>query len=239
MDANLEFLKNCTTQDLRILVDYLVRDKDGDTRWTESMTSTVEYRKYYPDDLPQMVELIDKEFREYGGNSLANFFRGEGPSYKEVLCDVCDKMDVNYNKNSEVAYIEMEMLKKILLKSAEKMNEEELKEMLKNCGGGDIVGGKEILVAALQTAIKIGGFSSYTIAVTVANSVAKAILGRGLTFAGNAALTRGLAIFAGPIGWIITALWTVIDIAGPAYRVTIPACIQIAYMRVAKQEYLE
>ena len=29
----------------------------------------------------------------------------------------------------------------------------------------------------------------------------------------------------------ITALWTVLDIAGPAYRVTIPATIQVAYLR--------
>ncbi|MDE6045338.1 MAG: hypothetical protein K2F85_07480 [Helicobacter sp.] len=40
-----------------------------------------------------------------------------------------------------------------------------------------------------------------------------------------------MGVFLGPIGWIITALWTALDIAGPAYRVTIPATIQIACMR--------
>ena len=40
-----------------------------------------------------------------------------------------------------------------------------------------------------------------------------------------------MSILIGPIGWAITSIWTIIDIAGPAYRVTIPACIQIAYMR--------
>ena len=40
-----------------------------------------------------------------------------------------------------------------------------------------------------------------------------------------------MAIFAGPIGWLLTVIWTAIDVAGPAYRVTIPCCIQIAYMR--------
>ena len=60
---------------------------------------------------------------------------------------------------------------------------------------------------------------------------AKFLTGRGLTIAANAALTKWLSVFAGPIGWAVTALWTVIDIAGPAYRVTIPAVIQIAYMR--------
>ena len=52
----------------------------------------------------------------------------------------------------------------------------------------------------------------------------------------NAALTRSLCVFAGPIGWVVTAVWTLLDIAGPAYRVTIPAVIQVAYMR-AKMQY--
>ena len=49
--------------------------------------------------------------------------------------------------------------------------------------------------------------------------------------AGNAALTRLMSILTGPIGWAITGLWTAIDIAGTAYRVTIPAVIQVAALR--------
>ena len=33
------------------------------------------------------------------------------------------------------------------------------------------------------------------------------------------------------IGWIITGIWTAIDIAGPAYRITIPAVLQVAMLR--------
>lgn len=40
-----------------------------------------------------------------------------------------------------------------------------------------------------------------------------------------------MSILTGPIGWAITAIWTAIDIAGAAYRVTIPAVIQVAYLR--------
>ena len=59
----------------------------------------------------------------------------------------------------------------------------------------------------------------------------KFLVGRGLSLATNAGLTRMASIMMGPIGWILTAVWTLIDIAGPAYRVTIPAVIQIAYIR--------
>ncbi|MCV5126795.1 DUF3944 domain-containing protein, partial [Escherichia coli] len=57
------------------------------------------------------------------------------------------------------------------------------------------------------------------------------LLGRGLTVAGNAMLTRTMGAFAGPVGWVLSSLWLLIDLAGPAYRVTLPSCIFIAYMR--------
>jgi len=72
---------------------------------------------------------------------------------------------------------------------------------------------------------------SYKIAVIVANTIANIILGRGLSLAANATLTRTISIFAGPIGWLITGALTAVDIAGPAYRVTIPAVIQVAFLR--------
>jgi len=79
-----------------------------------------------------------------------------------------------------------------------------------------------------------GGFKSYQVALIIANAVAKAILGRGLTFAGNIYLTRLLAVLAGPVGWILTGVWTAFDFASQAYRVTIPACIYIAALRKMK-----
>ena len=118
------------------------------------------------------------------------------------------------------------------------MDSEELKALLKEVGRPNFTGTKESMIAALQIAIKMGGFKAYQIAVVVANAVAKFMFGRGLSIAGNAALTRALSIFAGPVGWIITGILTAIDIAGPAYRVTIPACIQVAYMRIASQQLL-
>ena len=44
-----------------------------------------------------------------------------------------------------------------------------------------------------------------------------------------------MAILTGPIGWAITAAWTLIDVGGAAYRVTIPAVIQVAFLRSRKK----
>ena len=48
---------------------------------------------------------------------------------------------------------------------------------------------------------------------------------------GMGILSRFISIFCGPVGWLLLTGWTIWDIMGPAYRVTIPAVIQVAYMR--------
>ena len=53
----------------------------------------------------------------------------------------------------------------------------------------------------------------------------------GIAAAGMFVGGRLLALLAGPIGLALTGLWALADIAGPAYRVTIPCVILIAYMR--------
>ena len=84
----------------------------------------------------------------------------------------------------------------------------------------------------------MGGFRSYQLTLIIVNAVMKALFGRGLSIAGNALLTRTMSILAGPIGWVITGIWTALDIAGAAYRVTIPAVLMVTMLR-KKQMYQE
>lgn len=162
------------------------------------------------------------------------FRGGEGVEYKEIVEDVADKMDVDYNSNWNISKIEEAILFKIFEDSLEKMSHEELKEVFDSLGLKNFNVGSASL-SAIRGAINAGGFKSYQIAIIVANSVAKAVLGRGLTFAANAGLTRAMGIVAEPIGWVISGLWTIVDIAGPAFRVTIPSVIHIAYMMTKHQ----
>jgi uncharacterized protein YaaW (UPF0174 family) len=87
------------------------------------------------------------------------------------------------------------------------------------------------LAAAVNAALAAGGFTTYRLAVIVANAVSKAVLNRGLAFAGNAALTRGVAVLAGPVGWAISGILTIPVFTGPAFRVTVPTTFYIAYLR--------
>ena len=235
-DKDLEFLKNLESKELEQLVEILIYDKDWEKRYTEELSESDGYRKYYPEHSKYWQDIIE-ELQRFGGNSIANMLRfGEGVLYKEILTDVCDKLKVNYNKNSNVERIETNLLMKILEDALEKMSDEERKELAKSMGLKNTQDfSAQAMTGIFQAIFRAGGFKSYQLTLIIVNAILKAILGRGLSLGANAALTRTMAILTGPIGWVITGLWTAIDIAGPAYRVTIPAVIEVAALR---QKYL-
>lgn len=234
-DDDLIFLEHASNEDLDVLVKYITTGKNGDKRLTEELTTNPRYIANQPDHA-KYWDLIAAEVQCFGANTFATMLRGgQGVLYKEVLTDVCKKLKVNFNAKSDVETIERNMLLKLLEDSLDKMSEEDMKEIVESLKLKTTGITKQAVMAALQIAIRQGGFMSYQIAVIVANAIAKAIIGRGLAFGVNASLTKAISVFAGPIGWAITAVWTAVDLAGPAYRVTIPAVIQVAYMRAKLQ----
>jgi uncharacterized protein YaaW (UPF0174 family) len=231
-DDDLEFLRLMQSENLQDLVYCLTHDSDGKPRLTEELTNNPQYKKY-GNDYHQYWEHIAGEIQCFGANTLATMIRGgKGVKYKEILVDVCDKMKVNYNKKSSTENIERNLLLKILEDALEKMKPDELKELAEVIGNknSNIIT-KEALFAIFQAVFRAGGFKSYQLTLIIVNAVLKTLIGRGLSFGGNIILTRTMAILVGPIGWAITALWAAIDVAGPAYRVTIPAVILVAALR--------
>ncbi len=183
-----------------------------------------------------------EEIQLFGGNSFANLFRrNQGVLYREILCDVCDKMKVNYSSNADVKQIEQDLLIKILNDHLKTLNARELEEFLKEL---DLVDKTKTAIsytpqaasAILQAAIKAGGFTSYKIILITVNAVWKAIFGTGLKLATNATIARVVGVLAGPVGWAITGAWTAVDLASPAYRVTIPMCLLMAKLRIESQQ---
>ena len=166
-----------------------------------------------------------------GGNSFANVIRSEGPAYLEIVRNVADKVGANYNKNSDIEVIENAILEKILAQAVENMSDEEKKalyEQVKGAGSPSVAG---LTTAVFIMLFRSGGFSSYQLALIVANYVAKLVLGHGLLLATNATIARVLSVVTGPVGLAISGAWTAIDLAGPAYKVTIPCVIHVAFLR--------
>ncbi|MFP6053483.1 DUF3944 domain-containing protein [Helicobacter pylori] len=242
-DSDLEFLKRLSSNDLKDLFDALVYDKDGTLRMNEELTDSIEYKRY-GSDYAKYPTRIAEELQCYGGNTFINFFRDEGVLYKEILCDACDHLDINYNERSATSLIEQNMLSKLLKDSLEKMSGREIKELGHELGMTNIdkmIGeNKQALIASVLTLFKAGGSHSYALAVSVADAMVRQTLGHGLSsVVGKVALEKTLGILAGPIGWVITGVLVSINLAWPAYRVTVPACVLVATLRLklkAEQE---
>jgi len=190
------------------------------------------YKSSQPDH-HQYWQEIAAEIQCFGANTFATMYRkGKGVLYREVLTDVCRKIKVKYDKNASTVDIESALLMKILSDSVKKMNDEELRNFAGTLGlaNADTIN-TEILLGTLQLTIFAGGALSLELALVAANAVARFFLGRGLALAGDVALSRGISVLGGPVGLILTGVWTAVDIAGPAYRVTIPAVILVATLR--------
>lgn len=97
---DLEFLYCASNDDLRLLCEIVVKDKNGIYRMTEDLSATQAYRDNYPHNIKGMLLELIEEFRLFGGNSLANFFRKEGPEYSEILRDVAKRNKVNFNSKA-------------------------------------------------------------------------------------------------------------------------------------------
>ena len=139
-------------------------------------------------------------------------------------------MKVKTNFDAATIEIEQAMFAKLIETSWQDMTDEQKAELASALKVDAKLAGPAAM-AAMITAIKLGGFASYQVALIVANSIAKMIMGKGLQLAANAGLARTIGVFAGPIGWVITGLLTVPALSGPAFRVTLPAVIQVAAMR--------
>lgn len=154
----------------------IVYDEDGTLRMNEDLTSSIEYQRY-GHDYAKYPRRIAEELQRYGGNTFINFFRNERVLYKEILCDACDHLKVNYHEESPTSLIEKNMLSKLLKDSLEKMSGREIKELGHELGMTNIdkmIGeNKQVLIASVLTLFKAGGSHPYALAIAVADAMVK------------------------------------------------------------------
>ncbi|WP_435891444.1 hypothetical protein [Mediterranea massiliensis] len=161
-----------------------------------------------------------------------NLYRGKGVAYREILEDVCRKMNVSFYDWEDTATLEKGLLKKICHKVVSQMSENELRYLAGQLNIKEKNPQKYMLVLALQAVIKKGGVLFTRLALYITQMISKILLGRGLSLLGANMISRTLGLLGGPVGWAITIGWSVVDLASPAYRVTIPAVLQVSCMRM-------
>lgn len=232
----ISVLERADNEDLKTLCDIITLGKNGTPRISDSLTKTSAYKHNYPHNMSVLIPGMVRELSLYGDNSLVNFFKGEGSDYSAILRKVAKRLKVSFRSTQSDEVIEGYMLQKIFDDMSERLTDEELRTMAREFGVKPMRYSRQALVAALQVAIRRGGIYGLTWSMNVANVVAQQAVGRGIAvIASGTVLSRTLSILTGPVGWALTAAWTAYDIAGPAYRVIVPAVIYIAYLRQKNQ----
>lgn len=231
-DKDLKFLASCSNHDLKRLVDIMTHDKDGKVRYAEQLTNSDAYIYCYPNHLQMMWKDIANELQRFGGNTLMNVCRGGGVRYREILNDICRKMNVYYTGHESTAHLEEKLLQKMCLTAVNDMSEEELRAMADELQMSTKNPKRYAMVAAMQLAIRRGGALFTRIATYITKIITRMILGRGAVVVGSNTISKAVGIAGGPIGWTISVGWMIYDITSPAYRVTIPCVMQVACMRM-------
>lgn len=122
-DDLLPLLRSAPNDLLDPLVSYITNNGQG--RLTSEVDKLELYKQQYPNH-HLYVDDIAAELQKFGGNTIANFFRGgKGIFYRQVVCNVADQLRGNYNELMDVASIETQILLKILEKAYAQMSEEE------------------------------------------------------------------------------------------------------------------
>lgn len=240
VDSNLIFLQNCTNEDLRSLCDILTHNHKGEVRLSEQLTYSDSYKRCYPDNMQEMWSAIAEELQRFGGNTFANMLRGgTGASYDSIVRDVCKKMKVNLHSPVSVEEAEQLLLMKYCEKAIGMMDLNLLRELSAEIGVEPKNYNQQMLAATILIALRHSSNKLLGIVVDyIGANIGRILTGRGLYYAAGGVLSRVLGLLTGPVGWVITAGWFALDIASPAYRVTIPAVLMVACMRAKLNSHL-
>ena len=196
------------------------------------------YHKYW--------ERIAEELQLFGGNTIVNIFRkGTGVLYREIVLDVAKHIKASINKNDIIENIEDAIATKLTLDLLEKMSEEQIKEffeeitlMNENIMYFYAVYDEKIVAEykdvpwrvsspfIVDKIFKIGKFTSYKMTLRIVNLIWKNLFGREVSFiAKRSGIIVGEYLFLGMAGPIL------IELAGPAKRITVPAVLLISCLR--------
>lgn len=225
------------TQQTLSLVDVIHRTASYSV---EDIRPLLKYLDFKPErrDLASRLaaqEIADR-LRRMGSNDIASMFRGgDGVAYEEVVCDVGEKLKAKgVSPSNTVSRNEELIIEKVFADTLDSMSEDEKRVLFRsmNLDVKDVPLASSAAVLMPILLHQFGGFATYRLAVIIANMVSRALLGSGLSFAANAVITRTVGTLLGPIGWIATGAWLAVDLAGPAFRKTVPAVLYVAALRL-------
>lgn len=216
-DALVQLLFNADKGDIDLLIDYVTNTGKFGFSMSDSVKAVLQdaKRQDIPDE--ETLRLLVRELQHFGGNTFVNLFRRNGVSYSEIVDDVASHLKMKVPAAASVEEKEALIIDCVFTSSWKKMSDDERSQILRGMG----------ISASVSLDIPV-----WQKAALVANGLAQTTAGKVLPLIAGLGIGRVLGVLTGPVGLAITGLYTAYDISNPAFRVTLPCVVQIAWIRL-------
>lgn len=244
-DSDLAILALASHDDLTRLANVLTVDvKDGEKRYTQQLLNDPSYQQAFKEqNLTGAWRSIAAELQAYGGDSFVNAMRNvfkdhSGVFYREILSDLCSHLEIKVKPQQDIKAVEDQLLIELVRSQQKEFSTEEMNRILAETARG----------CDLQDALGTG-ISFDELAARSGNDVRLAYLlacaaptmaSAALPFLARLSATTVLSIVAPRVGAAVMPATTLLAagstlslLSRPAYRVTLPAVLEVIRIRRA------
>ncbi|EFB2831462.1 MULTISPECIES: hypothetical protein [Escherichia] len=221
-------LLNADKNDIDLLIDYITPDGKFNFSQSDRVKKALRDGKNSEAIDEETLRLLIRELQHFGGNTVINLFRGNGVSYSEIVDDVASHLKIKVAKNAPVKEKESLIIDAVFASSWNKMSDDDRRQLLRDMG--------------INTSISLDKLSRMELpllqrASMVASGLAQIATGKALPLIAGLGIGRVLGVLTGPVGLALTGLYTAYDISNPAFRITLPCVVQIAWIRLKNSRH--
>jgi uncharacterized protein YaaW (UPF0174 family) len=224
-DRDLSVLALARHEDLQRLAAVLTVDaKDGKERKAQELLSDALYKQgVEAGDLRCAWKSIAAELQAYGGDSVVNLVRGvtkghTGVPYREIVTDICERLTPQVKSDQPIMALEDQLLMELIRRAQKEFSIKRIAQIMVETDQGKPL--KDCLDLEEQRRL-----------TDIFNPVSSATAA-GLPLAAAAAVLPRMAGFLVPAAGIAaTAASAVTLLSSPAYRVTVPAVLEVIRIR--------
>lgn len=208
-----QLLKHAASADLEVLADLITDNGKGRVALDSKIKDKI-CKHRAQGRLSAIADVLEAEIRAFGGNSIANLFRSTGVTYEEIATDVAKKLGAKPSPQDDLFAVE----------------ECIIRQLVKNHMGDDVA--TESLSAA-----KLARYIPpiVKVLITAAGNVGGIVATGGAAGVAGGMGGRLLALVAPPLA-IGAAGASLYQATAPAFRITTPAVLLLAKIRLARYE---
>lgn len=232
-DPDLDFLKECRSEDLNMIVNVLLRNKDGEQRSIVQLPNHPLYKQHAPNHASYW-EAIAGEIQRYGSNPLAALARaGRGKHYIKILENVCSRFSVQYIPDAAVEVIEKELCMTVFSRSLPHVPTKDLSVICDAFQIQPSAMSPEGIRLALSEAMRLDDQLGCRMIMSVAHGAAMHASGLSYKPLCDERYHNLLDVLEKPIAAELDTV-SPLSFTGAAHWIVIPTIIQLAYIRAQK-----